>query len=488
VLPRPVHGLDPRVHQPGPPAGVGQRARQQEEAGEDDSSPIHPEIRPDPPRHPLLDAGHEERREDARQRHQGEEVAEGAEGVAGQSKAGCPGVERPGGHGRPEAPVAHRGEPSESHPGQEGRAHFRPLQRLVPLRPPNRLIPVGALGLARVENRLAGDVHEDRLPVGDEGRHRRRGRGEGREGRDLQAADPRPPSPLDPQQGRSDGDAHQDRWILRREGEARHRSRQQRAAIVTAGAAGLAAAHGPLGTVDRGEDEEGSPGVDGDHRSPEDQRRQDRSQKGRQEPGRLSRQAPRQEPRQHHDAETGEQGEDAAQHDQLRRLDEVVEHRREGREVLRQRMPVHGPIDRRAEPGRRRQGGQRQRGVQIPAGVPSPGAEHADDVMEDMPLVDIAEVGEACRDRRQPEAQREEEDRGPEHEAGLSEDRRGDRHGRRIRRGGRQKKTPLVAGFGGGRFGEEIVVCDSVSRDIYGPPPRSVWSAPSRRAKKTQEM
>jgi hypothetical protein len=484
VLPRPVHGLDPRIHQPGPPAGVGQRARQQEEAGEDGRGPIHPEIRPDRPRHPLPDAGHEERREDARQGHQRKEVAEGTKRIAGEGEAGGPGVERPGGHRRPEAPVAHRRDPSESNPGQEGRAHFRPLQRLVPLRPPNRLIPVGALGLARVEDRLAGDVHEDRLPVGDEGRHRRRRSGEGREGRDLQAADPRPPSPLDPQQGRPDGDAHQDGGILRREGEARHRSRQQRAAIVTAGAAGAAAAHGPFGTVDRGEDEEGRPGVDGDHRSPKDQCRQDRGQKGRQEPGRLSRQAPRQEPCQNHDAEAGEQSEDAAQHDQLRRLDEVVEHRREGREVLRQRMPVHGPIDRRAEPGHRRQGGQRQRGIQIPAGVPAPGAEHADDVMEDVPLVDIAEVREARRDRGQPEAQREEEDRGPEREAGLS----GDRHGRRIRRGGRQKKTPRVAGFGGGRFGEEIVVCDSVSRNIYGPPPRSVWSAASRRAKKTQEM
>jgi hypothetical protein len=45
--------------------------------------------------------------------------------------------------------------------------------------------------------------------------------------------------------------------------------------------------------------------------------------------------------------------------------------------------------------------------------------------MEDVPFVDVAEIGETGGDRGKPESQPEEEDRGPEEETDPS----GDRHG-----------------------------------------------------------
>jgi hypothetical protein len=472
--PRPVDRLDPRVHQHRPAAGIGDRAGQQQETGKGGRA----EIDPDPPRHPLAEADDEEGGENAGQGHQREEVAERAVGVAGEDAGRRRGVERPGGHRRPEATVGHGREPAEGRPDQEGRAHLRRIQRLVPFGPPHRLVPVGALGLPRVVDRLARGVGEHPLEVGDQGRHCQRRGGDRREGRDLQAAHPRTPSSLDPQQRHRDRGAHQNGRILRRKSEAGHRARQESTAV------GPAAAHGAFGAVERGEDEEGRPWVDGDHRPADHQRRQDGGAERRQEPRHLTGQPPRQEPGQGHNAEAHEQSEGAAEHDQLRRLDDVVENRRERRKVLHQRVSVRAAVDRRADPGRSGEGGERQGGVQIPAGVPAPGPQHADRVMEDVPLVDVAEIGVARRDRGEAEAQREEEDRRPEPGPDLG----GGRHEAEDMAAAAAKKDPARCGVRRREVWRGDCRWMSVSREIYAAPRPSVWAPPPHRIKKTQEI
>jgi hypothetical protein len=271
----------------------------------------------------------------------------------------------------------------------------------------DRLLPVGAHLLHAVDG-----VH---LPQAVEhaGRaqgQRRHGQEQGRDGGGTgqeQPAEPFRPSRARQHDRQGHGEADQGRRVLGGARETGHRTGQEGVAPR------VVARADPLGEEEGGEDEEDRDRVDVDDRAPHHQGGDEGGEPGREETGRGSGEPVDEEAGEEDDAEREGEGDQAADDDQVRRLQDVVVLRRRGREVVEEGLAVDVGVDRRPGEGGAGDEVEGEGGISVGVRLPGVMPEQIGDVMEDVPFVDVAHVGQPRGEGGEPHEGGDGEDREP---------------------------------------------------------------------------